>query len=357
MALDVLGNRSIVRTLVCTALILFGIAGAEPSHAEDPRAAAADHYARGIELAGQGLYAAALEQFNAAYTASPHFAVLYNVGQAQMALGRPLDAIEALTKYLRDGADQVPLSRREQVQAQIGLLESRLAELSITADRVGAIIRIDGRDVGSTPLFQPIRLAAGLHTVTAAIPNGPQLTRDVPLRESERHTVELTFGSLPPPAAAAATISGPSNASAPAGPLMLSASPGQPLEPWYFRGKTMRRIAYVLTGVGVLSAGAALGVYMANRGTYDDWKTGNAALQNDTSGSAAYMAQATSNNAQASSLNDANHAIVGLSIAGGVLAAAGVTLFFIDRAHRREAAQLSFGVGDRAANLGWSWTW
>lgn len=106
------------------------MARAEPGRAEDPRTAVADHYARGTELAGQGLYAAALEQFNTAYTASPHFAVLYNIGQAQMALRRPLEAIEALTKYLRDGADQVPLSRREQVQAQIGLLESRLRRVS-----------------------------------------------------------------------------------------------------------------------------------------------------------------------------------------------------------------------------------
>ena len=213
-----------MRILVCAALLLFAIARAEPSRAEDPRTAAADHYARGTELAGQGLYAAALEQFNAAYTASPHFAVLYNIGQAQMALGRPLEAIEALTKYLRDGADQVPLSRREQVQAQIGLLESRLAELSVTADRVGAIIRVDGRDVGSTPLFQPIRLAAGTHTVTAALPNGPQLTQDVPLRESERRTVELTFGILPPRPASAAAISEAPDPSPPAGPLMLSKS-------------------------------------------------------------------------------------------------------------------------------------
>ncbi|MES1207482.1 MAG: tetratricopeptide repeat protein [Pseudomonadota bacterium] len=343
-----------MRVVACSLLFVALLVGTSRAD-EDPREAAAVHYARGMELASQGLYEAALEQFNDAYTASPHFAVLYNVGQAQIALGRPLEAIEALTKYLRDGADQVPLSRREQVQAQIGLLESRLAELSITVDRVGAIIRVDGRDVGSTPLFQPIRLAAGAHTVTAAIPNGPQLSREVPLRESERRTVELTFGR-PPPAAAPA-ISETFNGGTPAGPLTLSATAGAPPEPWYFRGKTMRRMAYVLTGAGVLSAGAALGVYLAKRGQYDDWKTGNATLQNEMVGSAAYMAQATSNNAQARSLSTANHAIVGLSVAGGVLAAAGVTLFFVDRGHRREAGQLSFGVGDRTANLGWSWTW
>jgi tetratricopeptide (TPR) repeat protein len=341
-----------VRVAACSLLFVALLVGTSRAD-EDPREAAATHYARGMDLATQGLYQAALEQFNDAYAASPNFAVLYNIGEAQMALGRPLEAIEALTKYLRDGADQVPLSRREQVQAQIGLLESRLAELTVNANRQGAAVRVDGRDVGRTPLFQPIRLAAGAHTVTASLPNGEQITRDVPLKESERETVQLTFTS-PLPARSAGVAD---EASASDSSLLLSVPAGPPPEPWYYRGKTMRRMAYVLTGVGVLSGGAALGVYLAKRGQYSDWQAGNAALQGDTLGSAAYMAQATSNNALAGSLNNANAAIIGLSIASGALIAGGVSLFFTDRAHRRETGQVSLGLGDRSANVGWSWTW
>jgi tetratricopeptide (TPR) repeat protein len=341
-----------VRTILCSLLFVALLAGT--SRADDgPREVAAAHYARGMELATQGLYEAALEQFNDAYAASPNFAVLYNVGEAQMALGRPLEAIEALTKYLREGADQVPLSRREQVQAQIGLLESGLAELTVSANRQGAAIRVDGRDVGRTPLFQPIRLAAGAHTVTASLANGEQITRDVPLKESERQTVQLTFSSPLP--AHSAGVAG--EASSSESSLILSVPAGSPAEPWYYRGKTMRRMAYVLAGVGVLSAGTAVGIYFAKRGQYSDWQAGNVELQADTMGSAAYMAQATSNNSLAGSLSSANAAIIGLSIASGALVAGGVTLFFVDRAHRREAGQLSFGVGDRAANVGWGWTW
>jgi len=115
-----------VRTLMgCALLLLASLVPRAARSAEDPRAEASAHYARGIELAEQALYATALAQFKAAYDKSPHFAVLYNIGQAQIALGRPVEAIEALSRYLRGGADQVPLSRREQVQAQIALLESR----------------------------------------------------------------------------------------------------------------------------------------------------------------------------------------------------------------------------------------
>ena len=349
-----------MRALPC-ALVLLTTVLAESGRAdEDPRESAAAHYARGIELANQGLYEAALEQFNDAYAKSPHFAVLYNIGQAQITLGRPMEAIEALSNYLRDGAEKVPLSRREQVQAQIGLLESRLAELSITTGRSGISIRVDGRDVGRTPLYQPLRLAAGTHTINASSPDGTEVTRVVTIGEAERQRLELGFANGTSSAAVGRAASIPEEApgtAPPASPLLLSTSAGPPPEPWYFHGKTMRRMAYVLTGVGILSAGAAVGIYLSKRGQYDDWQAGNAALQNDTVGSAAYMAQATANNAQAGSLSNANHAVLGLSIAGGVLAAAGVTLFLVDGAHRRETGQLSFGLGDRSANVGWRWTW
>jgi len=347
-----------VRVAVCSLLFVALLAGTSRAD-DDPREAAAAHYARGMELATQGLYEAALEQFNDAYAASPNFAVLYNIGEAQMALGRPLDAIEALTRYLRDGADQVPLSRREQVQAQIGLLESRLAELTVNANRQGAAIRVDGRDVGRTPLFQPIRLAAGPHTVTASLPNGEQITRDVPLKESERQTVELTFtGPLPSPRAATVTPEEERGA-APDADVSLFSKAAPPLpKPWYHRGKTMRRMAYTIAGVGVLCGGAALGTYLWKRNAYSDWQTGNAVLQNDPVGSAAYRMQASADNSLAASLTDANHAILGLSIAGGALVAAGATLFYLDRANGRQATELSLGWGGgSSATIIWGSTW
>lgn len=350
-----------LRALPC-ALVLLTTVLAETSRAdEDPRESAAAHYARGIELANQGLYEAALEQFNDAYAKSPHFAVLYNIGQAQITLGRPMEAIEALSNYLRDGAEKVPLSRREQVQAQIGLLESRLAELSITTGRSGISIRVDGRDVGRTPLYQPIRLAAGTHTINASSPDGAEVTRVVTIGEAERQRLEMGFATGTSIAAAGRAASIPEEApgiAPPPGPLLMSTSGGPPPEPWYFHGTTMRRMATVTAGVGALCGGAALAVYLANRGNYDNWRAGAAALANDTLGSAAYRAQATSDNAMASSLNSANHAIVVLSIASGALIAAGASLFLVDRAHRHPASELSFGWGGgSSANLSWRWTW
>jgi tetratricopeptide (TPR) repeat protein len=330
----------------------------------DHREQAAAHYTRGIDLAKQGLYEAALEQFNQAYATSPHFAVLYNIGQAQIALGRPLAAIEALASYLRDGADKVPLSRREQVQAQIALLETKLAELTISTERPGVAIRVDDRDIGRTPLFQPIRLAAGTHTITATPADGAQITRVVTLAEAERRRLELAFASEAPDAAPPASIAPPTvtpvAAATPSNateilssPSVTAASPDASAS----RVVTLRRAAYASTAVGVAAAGAALGVYLWYRGRYDDWQAGEAALQDLTPGSAAYRMQAVANNDLASSLTTANHAILGLSIAGGVLVATGASLWLVDRRRERPTSGLSLSWTSSSAQLGWSGRW
>ena len=139
---------------------------------------------------------------------------------------------------------------------------------------------------------------------------------------------------------------------------MLSTSAGPPPEPWYFHGKTMRRMAYVLTGVGVLSAGAAVGDLPGEARAVRRLEDRQRRAPGGHEGLGRLPAQATSNNALASSLNSANQAIVGLSIAGGVLVAAGVTLFVVDLgAPPRERASSRSASATEMANVGWGWTW
>ena len=358
---------SFVRYVPVSALLIV-VVSAAPVRAEptDPRGRASAHYARGVDLVKQGRYEEALEQFNQAYATRPHFAVLYNIGQTQIALGRPLAAIEALSSYLREGDEAVPADRREQVRAQIALLEAKLGELTISTDRPDVAIRVDDRDVGRTPL-QPIRLAAGTHTVTASLPDGARITRVVALAEGERQRLDLALpgeasGAAPPAAAPPVVTAAP--AVAPAAPppdtaaTLVSPPPtGASADAGPSRSTTLRRAAYVSAGLGVAAAGAALGVYLWNRDRFDDWKQGEAALQDLTPGSAAYRTQVVHNNDLAGSLTTANHAILGLSIAGGVLVAAGASLWMIDRGHGRSAGELAISCTGSSAQVGWSGRW
>jgi hypothetical protein len=199
-----LGRVPLVRTRQIASVLVLVLLPARSATADNPRDAARTRYARGLELAGAGVYEAALQMFNEAYALSPQFPVLYNIGEAQAALGRYPEAIETFSEYLRDGQERIPRQRRQQVKALIALLTSRLADVSITADRPDARITIDGREVGSTPLPEPVRVAPGTHTISAAADGAPPLVKVVTLREAEHQTLALVLPAPSPKTAAAA---------------------------------------------------------------------------------------------------------------------------------------------------------
>jgi len=184
--------------------ILFVLALPRFSAADDARDAAGAHYMHGIELAGNRAYEAALQEFNAAYAISPHFSVLYNIGQAQMELDHPSQAIEVCARYLSDGKDRIAAARRQRVEQLMASLSSRLAALSITTDRPGAHISIDGREVGVAPLTEPARIDPGTHTVLAKVEGIAVLIRIVVVREAEHQSLDLELPAPSSKAAAAA---------------------------------------------------------------------------------------------------------------------------------------------------------
>ena len=337
-------------------------ARAGESSTEDARETARLHYARGLELAGQADYEAALREFTEAYRVSPHFAVLYNMGQAQFALGRPTEAIQSLSKYLRDGQEQIPPARRQDVQAQIALLESLFAELTIAADQSGALITVDGREVGRTPLYQPIRLATGTHKVSATLEGMAAIHRTVTLAPGDRQVLNLEMPAAPPakvaeaqpqrsvlpPAGAAGQSATMTNPKAlPASVLERRIEPGI-----QGRRRTMSVLGYSAAGVGVALGGAALGVYLWNRGRYQDWQHNNAALQQDK-GALDFHGRQVANNQLADSLTRANHVILGLSVASGLLLAGGITLWGRDRSRGGTEAEASPDKATTGISMGW----
>jgi len=189
--------------------------------------------------------------------------------------------------------------------------------------------------------------------VSIAMDGVVPIVQKVDLREGDRQAVAFVIPAGIPPSPA---VAAPPPASA-----MTAPPPPAP--------RDLRTWSYVTAGVGAAAVAAALGVYLWNRDRYEDWKATNASLQTLVPGSAAYHDAASANNARADSLGTANNAIVGLSIASGVLIAGGAALFLVDRANRREYARsaareddagwsfdVAFGRG-WSPRVAWSLTW
>jgi hypothetical protein len=198
--------------LVLASLILCSL----PSVARgqgDPKAEARKHFDRGLALVKDKSYSEAIVEFNRAYEISPHFAVLFNLGQAYIAVEQPVFAVEALRRYLNEGGKQVPKARRKQVEADIAQQGKRIATVVVRCALDGALVQVDGVEVGRTPLPNSIWVKAGPHLISASMPGYWPWEEKVELVGNFQKTVEIRLAPAPaqvaPVAVAAAPVSAP----------------------------------------------------------------------------------------------------------------------------------------------------
>lgn len=152
------------------------------------------HFRNGVDFYHEGNFRAALIEFKRAYNASPHYKLLYNLGQASLELQEDGQAIDYFTSYLQKGQGELSPERRREVELEIQRLQARLAHATITTDEPGVEIYVDGGLVGKTPLAEPLKLSVGRRRISAVkagfvsvertfdVASGDQLTLDFEMK-------------------------------------------------------------------------------------------------------------------------------------------------------------------------------
>jgi len=167
-----------VRACIARALISALCLSTFPCFAAEPDAAAkadaAKRFDRGLQLFDEGDNAGALAEFKQTYATLPNPVVLYNIGLVYAAMGRPVDAVEALKQVVEDPSLSVP--QRERAQRTLGDQSARIGRLSITSTPPGARISLDGVDLATTPLLAPLQVSTGSHVI-GAVAEGYALAR------------------------------------------------------------------------------------------------------------------------------------------------------------------------------------
>lgn len=159
----------------------------------DPaRAEASMRFRRGVALHTEGDYEAALIEFQRAYEAAPSYAVLYNVGQTQLAMRRYVAALRAFERYLEQGGESIDARRREEVEQQVATLRARTGYIVVRANVEGAEILIDDELVGRHPLG-PIAADTGRHRVQVRAPEHQAQTRIVLLAGGDTVEWDVTL--------------------------------------------------------------------------------------------------------------------------------------------------------------------
>ena len=371
-------RRGLRSSALLAALLALG--SARIGRADDPRGEARAHYAKGLELAGQNGYEGALREFNAAYAISPQFAVLFNIGQAHIALGHTVDAIEALTRYLRDGGDRIAPVRRVQVERQIAGLRSTLPNPAVTSEaeaarataaaagaaageaieaasegsraasaRPGTLtvrcpepglkLVLDGKRIDQAASSRGVALPGGVHHLVLSAP-GRRSTEES-LEVQEGGTALVICETLP-----AATAPPTIVPLQPIGAPVFTAVTSSP-EPPTIHAKT---VAYILGGLGVAFGGTAIGVYVWNRSQYEDARNEQDKLKThptDTELAIKY-------NADVDALNRNSIITVGLAVTSIGLLAGGAYLYLYER---KSDAKPGNTAGNRTGLVDMSRSW
>ncbi len=358
---------------------LLAVATARIGHADDPRGEARAHYAKGLELAGQNGYEGALREFNTAYAISPQFAVLFNIGQAHIALGHTVEAIEALTRYLSDGGDRIAAARRVQVERQIAGLRSTLphpeaiseaeaarataaaagaaadeaieaaSEGSRAASRPGTLtvrcpepglkLLLDGKRIDLAASSRGVALPGGVHHLVLSAPGRRSTEESLEVQEGGTALViceTLPVATAPPTVVPLQPIGAP----------VFTAVTSNP-EPLTIHART---VAYILGGLGVAFGGAAVGVYFWNRSQYEHAQDEQDYLKThptDTDHAIKY-------NADVDALNRNSIITAGLAVTSIGLLAGGAYLYFYER---KSNAKTGNATGNRTGLVDMSRSW
>jgi len=254
---------------MCTsALVLLSILAQLSPPAADPQAKA---QAQGLLTVGwtlyeKGDYAGALEKFNAAYTAYPSPKLLFNIGQANRDLGRPVEAMEAFEKFLASDTDASSETIADARKA-VAELREKLGRIRIDCETAGAEVNVDGKNVGQTPLPNLVWATPGHHLIAASHPSTTPVLESVDVTAGSVGTVTLRL-RLPAIPVAAEPVPEPEVSPPPAAPnldLGTSPAPSDARKGWWLG----RKWTWVAAGSTALLAAGAITVGLAMQSRFD----------------------------------------------------------------------------------------
>jgi hypothetical protein len=165
--------------------VLLSTAICAAADAADPEDQARAHFDRGIELYEQGRFDQAAVAFERAYELKPSFRILFNIGQVENELGHFAAALDAYTRYLAEGGEQIPDERMHKVEVDIERLKTLVGTIVVRGAPDGAIVLIDNEERGQVPLSDPIPVDLGRHEVSLERGSERLLTRVVKVAGGE----------------------------------------------------------------------------------------------------------------------------------------------------------------------------
>jgi hypothetical protein len=186
--------------LLATALIANLVTAARPAAADGRPTAKREadrHFKTGVRLFDEGKYSEALAEFEQAYALESHPLVLYNLAAAHRALSQYAQALEFYQRFLAEGKGVVRPRQLARGQRELAELLRLIARITVTTKPEGALVTVDGRAIGPSPLADPIILGPGDHVVGASHDGYQAGERSIRVAAGDSLSVGLSLSKLP----------------------------------------------------------------------------------------------------------------------------------------------------------------
>lgn len=105
------------------------------------------------------------------------------------ALGRDVEAVDALERFLKDAVD-APVEKLREGQQQLQELRRRIAHIVVVSNLDGADVLIDGVRIGKTPLPRSVPVKPGPHQVVVQKSDLPTFTQAVDIAVGAEFRIE-----------------------------------------------------------------------------------------------------------------------------------------------------------------------
>lgn len=169
-------NRGAMSELIRNTLTAFllSLILASPFASEAARASGADSaeslIAEGVELRRVGQDAEALSKFEKAYQLTPTPRAAAQLGLCLQAIGRWSEAEAKLSEALKAREDRWVQKNRDVLRESLEAVKANVARVEVNGGPDGAVVTINGREIGTFPLAQAVVVNAGAADIEVTKP-------------------------------------------------------------------------------------------------------------------------------------------------------------------------------------------
>lgn len=326
---------------------------------ESAKTKARQHFKQGVELFDQRRFGDALTEFEQSYALFPVYSTLYNVGQVHVALGHPVQAIDAYEKFLVQGGSSVSTEQRERVETELKTQRERVGDIKLDVLPDGAEIRVDGDPIGKAPLKTPVKVATGHHRVEALLEGYHTEQSEIDVRGQGHVEVMLKLQALAPVAPPVAPAEpkpvptttniniAPASAPAAIAPSGNTQTRNERASQSSSSGGVQRAFGYLIASAGLIGGGVGVALAVDGQSKHDD------ALKQYADGNKAAATQAESN-----SSNEKTKGYVVIGGSGAVMLTGAILLITAPSAQSGNARiNVAPWIGSSATGASIQGTW